>query len=55
METVRFIDLFAGIGGFRMGFEQAFAEMGFQTSCVLTSEIKPFAIQSLKKTSATII
>jgi DNA (cytosine-5)-methyltransferase 1 len=33
LENYRFIDLFAGIGGFRMGFEKA----GFE--CVFTSEI----------------
>lgn len=49
MQTVKFIDLFAGLGGMRLGFEQAFNEMGFQTECVLTSEIKPYAIQALKE------
>lgn len=46
--TVKFIDLFAGLGGIRLGFEQAFKEQGFKTQCVMTSEIKPFAIQALK-------
>lgn len=46
---VKFIDLFAGIGGIRLGFEQAFNSKGFDTECVLTSEIKPYAIQALKE------
>lgn len=46
---VRFIDLFAGIGGLRLGFEQAFQEAGFETECVLTSEIKPHAIRALRE------
>jgi len=45
---VKFIDLFAGMGGIRLGFEQAFQGMGFETECVLTSEIKPYAVQALK-------
>ncbi len=47
-KQIKFIDLFAGIGGIRLGFEQAFCEKGFETKCVLTSEIKPYAIQALK-------
>lgn len=46
--TIKFIDLFAGLGGIRLGFEQAFNEMGYNTECVLTSEIKPHAIQALE-------
>lgn len=45
---VKFIDLFAGMGGIRLGLEQAFNERGFETECVLTSEIKPYAVQALK-------
>lgn len=45
---IRFIDLFAGLGGIRLGFEQAFKEAGYQTECVMTSEIKPHAIKALK-------
>ena len=44
---VKFVDLFAGLGGIRLGFEQAFKEAGFNTQCVLTSEIKPAAIKAL--------
>lgn len=46
--TLKFIDLFAGLGGIRLGFEQACREKGIQTECVLTSEIKPYAVQTLK-------
>ncbi len=45
---LKFIDLFAGLGGIRLGFEQACKEIGIETECVLTSEIKPYAIQTLK-------
>lgn len=48
-EKIYFVDLFAGIGGLRLGFEQAFNEAGFETECVLTSEIKPHAIKSLRE------
>lgn len=48
-ETVRFADLFAGIGGIRKGFELACEERGLQTECVFTSEIKPYAISVLKQ------
>jgi len=46
---IKFIDLFAGIGGTRLGFEQAAKGFGFETECVLTSEIKPHAINILKQ------
>jgi DNA (cytosine-5)-methyltransferase 1 len=48
-EKIRFIDLFAGIGGIRCGFEQAVKEAGGVAECVLTSEIKPYAINVLKQ------
>ena len=46
--TLKFIDLFAGLGGIRLGFEQDCQDLGVKTECVLTSEIKPHAIQTLK-------
>ncbi len=46
--TVKFIDLFAGLGGIRLGFEQAFKNAGIDTECVMTSEIKPYAVKTLK-------
>jgi len=48
-EKLRFIDLFAGIGGIRKGFELACAERGIDTECVFTSEIKAYAIDILKQ------
>lgn len=47
MSKVRFIDLFAGIGGIRKGFENAFQMNGYETECVMTSEIKPHACKVL--------
>jgi DNA (cytosine-5)-methyltransferase 1 len=47
-KTIRFIDLFAGLGGIRIGFEQAFKDAGYSTECVLTSEIKEAAVIALK-------
>lgn len=45
---IRFIDLFAGLGGIRLGFENVFKMNGFETECVLTSEIKPYAVKTLE-------
>lgn len=42
---VKLIDLFAGIGGIRLGFEQAFSDV----KCVFTSEIDKYAIQTYQK------
>ena len=47
MKTIRIIDLFAGIGGIRKGFELACEEKGYKTECVFTSEIKKPAIDIL--------
>jgi len=43
-KMIKIIDLFAGIGGIRLGFEQAFSGV----ECVFTSEIDKFAIQTYK-------
>ena len=48
-ETIKFVDLFAGIGGIRKGFELACADRDIKTECVFTSEIKPYAIKVLKQ------
>lgn len=40
---IRFVDLFAGVGGIRLGFEQAMRELGIQAQCVLSSEIDKYA------------
>ena len=45
-KVVKFIDLFSGMGGIRLGFEQAFKKAGYNTKCVLTSEIKGAAIKA---------
>ena len=47
MQEVKFIDLFAGIGGLRLGFEETFKKAGVETKCVMTSEIKPHALKVL--------
>jgi DNA (cytosine-5)-methyltransferase 1 len=46
--NLKFIDLFAGLGGIRLGFEQAAAEIGISVECVFTSEIKQSAIKVLQ-------
>ncbi len=46
---IRFIDLFAGIGGIRKGFEIACDKLGLKSCCVFTSEIKPHAVKILKQ------
>lgn len=48
-KSVRFIDLFAGIGGIRKGFELACEEKGLSAQCVFTSEIKSYAVDVLKQ------
>ena len=46
MGTLRFIDLFCGLGGFRVAFEQACEEQGQESDCVFSSDIDPWAQQS---------
>lgn len=53
MSVIKFIDLFAGIGGIRKGFELACADRGLKTECVFTSEIKPYAVEILKQNHPT--
>lgn len=48
VRTAKFIDLFAGLGGTRIGFEQACQEAGILCECVFTSEIKDYAIDTYK-------
>ena len=42
----KFIDLFAGIGGIRLGFENAAKSKGIETNCVFSSEIDKYCIQT---------
>ncbi len=46
---IRFIDLFAGMGGTRIGFEQACEELNLEATCVFTSEIKPYAVDLYRR------
>lgn len=43
MPKFKFIDLFAGVGGIRLGFQQAAEELGYDSECVFTSEIDDWA------------
>ncbi|EFF41842.1 DNA (cytosine-5-)-methyltransferase [Mycoplasmopsis alligatoris] len=45
---IKFIDLFAGLGGIRIGFEQALKDKKIKSECVFTSEIKKHAIKAYK-------
>jgi DNA (cytosine-5)-methyltransferase 1 len=47
--TIKFIDLFAGIGGMRLGLEQSCKFLGINSKCVFTSEIKDTAIKVYKE------
>jgi len=48
VETIKFIDLFAGIGGIRLGFEQAIKGIGLKTECVFSSEIDKKASETYR-------
>lgn len=43
---IRFVDLFCGAGGIRLGVEAAFKEYGVSTKCVGSSEIDPKACET---------
>lgn len=45
---IRFIDLFAGIGGIRLGVVKALSEHGIDSKCVLSSEIDERACETYK-------
>ena len=45
---IRFIDLFAGIGGIRLGVVEALSEHGIDSKCVLSSEIDERACETYK-------
>jgi DNA (cytosine-5)-methyltransferase 1 len=43
---IKFIDLFAGTGGIRIGMEQACEELGIENKCILSSEIDKSACET---------
>lgn len=45
---IRFVDLFAGIGGMRLGFEHCMSDMGLPSECVLSSEIDAHAQETYR-------
>lgn len=49
MHSIRVIDLFAGVGGIRLGFQNAATELGLETECVFTSEIDSWACKTYSK------
>jgi len=48
MKKIKFIDLFSGIGGFRLGFESACKSLNTDSECVFSSEIKKEAVDTYK-------
>ncbi len=46
---IRFIDLFAGTGGIRLGFEQALDELNIKSECVLSAEIDKEACKTYEE------
>lgn len=46
--TLRFIDLFCGIGGFRIGFEKACLQYDISSKCVFSCDIDKFAQDTYK-------
>ena len=46
---IRFIDLFAGTGGIRLGFEQALNELNISSECVLSAEIDKEACKTYEE------
>lgn len=45
-DEIKYIDLFCGLGGIRLGFEKALYELGLKGSCVFSSDIKKSAISA---------
>lgn len=43
---VTYIDLFSGLGGIRIGFEQALSDSGLSGKCVFSSDVKESAIKA---------
>lgn len=49
LKTLKFIDLFAGIGGLRLGLERACQKFEIKPECVFTSEIDKYACEVYRK------
>lgn len=49
MKKLKVIDLFAGVGGIRLGFTKAAQSFGIETECVFTSEIDTWACKTYSK------
>lgn len=47
-KTIRYIDLFAGLGGIRLGFSDGLKQLGISSKCVFSSELKDYAIKVYK-------
>jgi DNA (cytosine-5)-methyltransferase 1 len=47
--SIRYIDLFSGLGGFRIGFERAASALGLEVSCVMSADIKDAALRAYKE------
>ena len=43
---IKYIDLFAGVGGIRLGVQQALEQNGIEARCVLSSEINERACET---------
>ena len=48
-EKLKFIDLFCGIGGFRVAFEEACEENEIQANCVFSSDIDKYAQETYEE------
>ena len=46
--TIKFIDLFCGIGGFRYASQQAFQQLGIKGRCLFSCDIDKFAAKSYR-------
>ncbi len=49
MEKIKFIDLFCGIGGFRIAMDEACKENNLIPDCVFSSDIDPFCQDSYEE------
>lgn len=45
---LRFVDLFSGIGGLRLGMEQALSKLGVDSECVISSDVDKKACETYK-------